>query len=53
MAQYSVGHQTRIGAIKDRLTENPGLFLVGNAYHGIGIPDCIRMGKQLAESVLK
>ena len=28
----------------------PGLHLAGNAYDGIGIPDCIRMGKQAAEA---
>lgn len=50
MAQYSVGHQRRIALIEARLKQNPGLHLVGNAYHGIGIPDCIRMGKQFAET---
>jgi oxygen-dependent protoporphyrinogen oxidase len=52
MAQYTVGHQERVSAIEVRLRLHPGLFLGGNAYHGIGIPDCIRMGRQLAESVV-
>jgi oxygen-dependent protoporphyrinogen oxidase len=30
----------------------PGLHLAGNAYEGIGIPDCIRTGKQAAEQIL-
>jgi oxygen-dependent protoporphyrinogen oxidase len=51
MAQYTVGHQRRVAAIEDRLNQHPGLFLAGNAYHGIGIPDCVRMGKQIAERI--
>lgn len=46
MAQYDVGHAERIAEIEARAAECPRLFLAGNAYHGIGIPDCIRMGKQ-------
>jgi oxygen-dependent protoporphyrinogen oxidase len=52
MAQYTVGHQARVSAIELRIKENPGFYLTGNAYHGIGIPDCIRMSKQLAERVV-
>jgi len=46
MAQYSVGHQERIKRITERLSELPGLRLAGNAYEGIGIPDCIRMAEE-------
>jgi oxygen-dependent protoporphyrinogen oxidase len=49
MAQYPVGHAARVEEIEARLAELPGLRLAGNAYHGIGIPDCVRMGKQAAE----
>jgi oxygen-dependent protoporphyrinogen oxidase len=31
----------------------PGLYLAVNAYTGIGIPDCIRMGRAAAEAILK
>jgi oxygen-dependent protoporphyrinogen oxidase len=51
MAQYAVGHGVRVAEIEARTAAIPGLQLVGNAYTGIGIPDCIRMGKQAAESV--
>jgi oxygen-dependent protoporphyrinogen oxidase len=52
MAQYMVGHQDRVSAIDVRLRLHQGLYLAGNAYHGIGIPDCVRMGREVAESLL-
>ena len=53
MAQYGVGHQQRMAKLRERLNALPGLHLAGNAYEGIGIPDCIRTGKQAAESILR
>jgi oxygen-dependent protoporphyrinogen oxidase len=52
MAQYTVGHQRRIKELEARVKRTPGLHLAGNAYHGIGIPDCVRMGKQAAERII-
>ena len=45
MAQYPVGHASRVSAMEERLQDLPGLYLAGNAYSGIGISDCIRTGK--------
>jgi protoporphyrinogen/coproporphyrinogen III oxidase len=53
MAQYGVGHLERIQLVRDRVAELPGLALAGNAYQGIGVPDCIRTGQEAAESVLR
>jgi oxygen-dependent protoporphyrinogen oxidase len=53
MAQYTVGHAQRLAEIEARAAAIPGFQLAGNAYQGIGIPDCIRMGKRAAESVAK
>ncbi|HLK47005.1 MAG TPA: protoporphyrinogen oxidase [Bryobacteraceae bacterium] len=50
MAQYTVGHPQRLAEIEARVKAIPGLHLAGNAYEGIGIPDCIRMGKRAAEA---
>ncbi|HUI82460.1 MAG TPA: protoporphyrinogen oxidase [Bryobacteraceae bacterium] len=50
MAQYTVGHADRLKEIETRVAALPGLHLAGNAYEGIGIPDCIRMGKRAAEA---
>ena len=53
MAQYSVGHQERIKRIAARVAELPGLKLAGNAYDGIGIPDCIRTGRKAAKELME
>jgi len=53
MAQYTVGHSQRLAEIEARAAAIPGLQLAGNAYTGIGIPDCIRMGRQAAEGIAK
>jgi oxygen-dependent protoporphyrinogen oxidase len=52
MAQYAVGHQQRIERIAARVAALPGLRLAGNAYDGIGIPDCIRLGRKAAKELL-
>jgi oxygen-dependent protoporphyrinogen oxidase len=52
MAQYSVGHQDRIARVTSRAAALPGLRLVGNAYDGIGIPDCIRLGRKAAKELV-
>jgi protoporphyrinogen/coproporphyrinogen III oxidase len=51
MAQYTVGHGDRVREIEARLEQLPGLHLAGNAYHGIGIPDCVRMAKEVADKI--
>lgn len=51
MAQYKVGHAERVAELESRITSLPGLHLAGNGYHGIGVPDCVRMGKQAAERI--
>jgi oxygen-dependent protoporphyrinogen oxidase len=46
MPQYVVGHSDRQRRIRALTGQEPGLFLVGNAYEGVGIPDCIRLAQQ-------
>ena len=52
MAQYAVGHRERMQRITDRVAALPGLRLAGNAYDGIGIPDCIRLGRKAARELM-
>jgi oxygen-dependent protoporphyrinogen oxidase len=52
MAQYTVGHPQRLAEIQARTPPASGLHLAGNAYEGIGIPDCIRLGRRAAARIL-
>lgn len=52
MPQYTIGHQSRVRNIEERMTKWRGLELAGNAYHGIGIPDCIHSGREAAKRTL-
>jgi oxygen-dependent protoporphyrinogen oxidase len=40
-----------VGAIDARVSRWPRLALAGNAYHGVGIPNCIHSGETAAEHV--
>ena len=51
MAQYAVGHKARMQRVNARVATLPGLRLVGNAYDGIGVPDCIRLGRKAAREL--
>jgi len=51
MPQYEIGHLSRINKISERVAALPGLALAGNAYSGVGIPDCIRSGEAAADSL--
>jgi oxygen-dependent protoporphyrinogen oxidase len=51
MPQYTVGHAARIAEIEARVAAIPGLHLAGNAYHGIGVPDCVRSAKEAVKHV--
>jgi protoporphyrinogen/coproporphyrinogen III oxidase len=52
MAQYTLGHKTRVEHIRKMISSALGLALAGNAYGGIGVPDCIRSGSEAAAKVL-
>lgn len=50
MAQYTVGHGARMSLVEHIVSTLPSLHLAGNAYSGIGIPDCIRTGRAAARA---
>jgi len=52
MAQYAVGHLDRLERIERLRRQLPWLALAGNAYRGIGVPDCVRSGQEAAEQLL-
>ena len=51
MAQYTLGHQQRVKTIRQLAARHPGLALAGNAYEGIGIPDCIRGAREAVKQL--
>ena len=53
MAQYTVGHLDRIERIEALRIQLPGLALAGNGYRGIGVPDCVRSGREAAKQVVQ
>ena len=44
LPQYAVGHHARVARIEAIVAEIPGLHLIGNAFHGVGLPDMVRQG---------
>ena len=52
MPQYTLGHLDRVAAIRRLQSLHPGLYLCGNAFDGVGIPDCIRSAQSSADSLL-
>lgn len=51
MPQYFVGHLDLVAKIKERVSKYKFLELAGNAYGGVGIPDCINSGEMAAENI--
>ncbi len=53
MPQYLVGHIQRMERIESLLENHPRLALAGNAYRGVGLPDCVHSGELAADRLLK
>ena len=51
-AQFDVGHLDRVAGMERLAAAVPGLHLVGSAYRGVGIPDCARGGRAVAEAIV-
>lgn len=48
---YEVGHLARVAACDQALRALPGLHLIGNAYRGVAMNDCVREGRELAQRI--
>ncbi|MEX2357324.1 MAG: protoporphyrinogen oxidase, partial [Pirellulaceae bacterium] len=46
MPQYHLNHLDRVERIERHQDQLPGLALAGNAYRGVGIPQCIHSGEE-------
>jgi oxygen-dependent protoporphyrinogen oxidase len=51
--QYHLGHLERVADIEARVSRHPGLFLTGNAYHGVALNDCTEQADVLSGRVAR
>jgi len=49
---YEVGHATRVAQLEAHARELGVFALAGNAYRGVGVPDCVASGEDAARFVL-
>ena len=52
MPQYELGHQERVARIRTRVGQLGRLRVAGNAYNGVGIPQCIQSGQRAADDLV-
>jgi oxygen-dependent protoporphyrinogen oxidase len=48
LPQYGVGHLKRMDELAERVSELDGLWLLGNGYRGVGLPDLVRDARAAA-----
>jgi protoporphyrinogen/coproporphyrinogen III oxidase len=53
LPQYAVGHLDRMARLFELAGSFSGLYLIGNAYHGVGLPDLVRQGREAARRAVK
>jgi len=51
LPQYGVGHLERIGELDQRIRALGSLWLLGNGYRGVGLPDLIRDSRAAVRSL--
>lgn len=51
MPQYTLGHLERVTRLKSQAARHAGLILAGNYLGGVGLPDCVRVAQEAAQSV--
>ncbi|TVQ98742.1 MAG: protoporphyrinogen oxidase [Deltaproteobacteria bacterium] len=50
--QYRPGHAARVVRIEEALERVGSIWLTGNSYRGVGVNDCVRDGRRVAEAIL-
>lgn len=51
--QYTVNHVKRMNVFQTKLRMHlPNVYVAGSSYHGVGIPDCIEDGNNVAQNIL-
>jgi oxygen-dependent protoporphyrinogen oxidase len=49
--QYTLGHLQRRAHLEALLARRPGLHMVGNAFYGVGLNDCVKMAHRVAQQI--
>jgi len=52
LPQYGVGHLERMAELDARVKDLDGLWLLGNAYRGVGVPDLVRDARAAAHEAV-
>ena len=50
--QYHLGHLERVAAIERHVSELPNFEIAGNAFRGVGVPQCVRSGWDAADRLI-
>ncbi|WP_281889088.1 protoporphyrinogen oxidase [Paenibacillus sp. YYML68] len=54
MPQYPVGHLERVRKVRESIrTAMPHVLVTGAAFHGVGLPDCVRQGREAGAELVK
>ena len=51
--QYHLGHQQKVQRIREAAHKLPNLSLAGNYLDGVSISDCVRVGKEVAQKIIR
>ncbi|MGD0310646.1 MAG: protoporphyrinogen oxidase [Acidobacteriota bacterium] len=49
--QYTLGHLQRRARLEELLARRPGLHMLGNAFYGVGLNDCVKMARRVAQQI--
>ncbi len=53
MSHFRPGHLSQSARLEDKASEFKGLYLAGNGFKGVGIPDCVASGQAAAEKIFQ
>lgn len=52
MPTYQITHPDTVSSLEEQFAQKyPDIFLAGCSYYGVGIPDCIENGKEIAKKI--
>jgi len=51
MPEYGVGHKRLIETLEELVKREPGLYLTGNYFSGVGISDCVQQAETIVQEI--